>query len=239
MPRVSSPLDRRVKSRFGGVRIHMRRRVIIGLAFLLGGPVISASLAATLTINGTGNTAIEFGQGSQLAIGCDTSINTAVQETWDTTTSRFKISAIVLSNLDNRQTDTTTTTNNQGCGNKAIKISLIDTASSVMTIGTTSNAPAILIVPTIAIDSTTVLAGAFSGTVNSGTGAYTGTNAPVGTGSPTWPTSTIWSTGTTDLIGGKATISAAVSQNSKLTFYLPTSISIDPSTVLRVALETQ
>jgi hypothetical protein len=230
MPRVSSPLDKRVKARFGGVRIRLRRRVIIGLAMLLGGPVISTSLAATLTINGTGNVAIEFGQGSQVAVGCDTTINTAITEVWDTATTRFKVESIVLSNLDNRAADTSTIVNNQGCGNKAIKISLIDTATSVMTIGNVANSSVTLIVPTIAIgDSVTAVSTLTSGQFN-GTA-----NAPSST---TWPLSTIWSSGTTNMLGGRAWMNASAGQNNSLRFYLPSNLSIDPGLVLRVALET-
>lgn len=234
MPRVSSPLDKRVKARFGGVRIRLRRRVVIGLAMVLGGPIISTSLAATLTINGTGNAAIEFGQGSQVAVGCDTTINTAITEVWDTATTRFKIESIVLTNLDNRAADTSTTVNNQGCGNKAIKISLIDTATSVMTIGNVANSSVTLIVPTIAIgDSTTGTATLTGGQWDGVNGS---TNAPSSTA---WPQSTIFSPSTTNLLGGRAYMSAAASTTSRLVYFLPTNLSIDPGRVLRVALETQ
>ena len=229
MPRVSSPLDKRVKARFGGVRIRLRRRVIIGLAMLLGGPVISTSLAATLTINGTGNVAIEFGQGSQIAVGCDTTINTAITEVWDTATTRFKVESIVLSSLDNRAADTSTIVNNMGCGNKAIKISLIDTATRVMTIGNVDSSSVTLIVPTITIgDSVTAISTLTSGTYN-GTGVQ-----------PTdqWPRATTFSSAATNMLGGRAWMDGAAGQNNSLRFYLPSNLSIDPGLVLRVALET-
>ena len=224
MARVSSPLDRRVKAKFGGVRIRLRRRVIIGLAFLLGGPIISTSLAATLTINGTGNVAIEFGQGSQVAIGCDTTINTTITETWDTATTRFKVSAIVLTNLNNTLADTSTLVNDQGCGGKALKITLIDTATSVMTIGTTANASVTLVIPTSAVgDSTTA-------TSVSTTGAWPGS-------STVWPLSSIYAAASTNMLGGSAYLVNSGS-NSTVGFFLPSNISIDPGRVLRVALET-
>lgn len=230
MPRVSSPLDRRVKASFGGVRIRLRRRVLIGMAMLLGGPIITTSLAASLTINGTGNVAIEFGQGSQVAVGCDLTINTAITEVWDTATTRFKVESIVLSNLDNRAADTTTVVNNLGCGNKAIKISLIDTATSVATIGNVANSSVTLIVPTIAIGDTTTPVSTLTA------GQYNGSaNAPNAT---TWPLSTIWSAGTTNMLGGRAVMSAAAGTNNTLRYYLPSNLSVDPGIVLRVALET-
>lgn len=229
MPRVSSPLDRRVTARFGGVRIRMRRRVLIGLAMLLGGPVISTSLAATLTINGTGNTAVEFGQGSQVAIGCDTTINTAISEVWDSATTRFKIESIVLTNLDTRQTDTTTIVNNQGCGGKAIKISLIDTATTVMTIGTVATSPVTIVLPASGQgfarvgDSTTA-------TSVSATAAYPGSITQ-------WPSTSIYTSSSTNFLGGTGYV-GPLGQTSTLIYFLPSTLSIDPGRVLRVALET-
>jgi hypothetical protein len=230
MPRVSSPLDRRVTARFGGVRIRMRRRVLIGLAMLLGGPVISTSLAATLTINGTGNTAVEFGQGSQVAIGCDTTINTAITEVWDSATTRFKVESIVLTNLDTRQNDTTTIVNNQGCGGKAIKISLIDTATTVMTIGNVATSAVTIVLPasgqgfTRVGDSTTA-------TSVSATAAYPGSITQ-------WPSTSIYTSSSTNFLGGTGYV-GPLGQTSTLIYFLPSTLSIDPGRVLRVALETQ
>jgi hypothetical protein len=130
-----SPLDRGMKSSFGGGRFRLRKRIIAGVAVLLIAPYLSTSLAATITIQGTAGNAIEFGQGSQLAIACDTTINTAVTESWETSTSRFKVTSVRLSGI-NLAVDTATTTNNGGCGSKYLKLSLVDTATGVMTIGT-------------------------------------------------------------------------------------------------------
>ena len=232
-PRVSSPLDRRVTARFGGVRIRVRRRVLIGMAFLLGGPIISTSLAATLTINGTGNAAIEFGQGSQVAIGCDTSINTAITEVWDTPTSRFKVEAIVLTNLDIRQTDTTTIVNNQGCGGKAIKITLVDTGTSVMTIGNVATSAVTIVLPSsqaAATASFSRIGDSTTATSVSATGVYPGSQT-------TWPASSIYTSSSTNFIGGTGYI-GTFGQNSTLMYFLPNNLSIDPGRVLRVALET-
>jgi hypothetical protein len=229
MPRVSSPLDRRVTARFGGVRIRMKRRVIIGIAMLLGGPIISTSLAATLTINGTGNVAVEFGQGSQVAIGCDTSINTSITEVWDSATARFKVEAIVLTNLNNTLMDTTTLVNNQGCGGKAIKISLVDTGSAIMTIGNVDSAPATLVLPatgqsiTRIGDSTTALS-------ESRTAAWPGSQSA-------WPLSSIYTSASTNFIGGSGYI-GSFGTNATLMYFLPKNLSIDPGRILRVALET-
>jgi hypothetical protein len=213
----------------------MRRRVLIGIAMLLGGPIISTSLAATLTINGTGNAAVEFGQGSQVAIGCDTSINTAITEVWDTATTRFKVESIVLTNLDTSQTDTTTIVNNQGCGGKAIKISLVDTATTVMTIGNVATSPVTFVLPNNTIakigESTTATASSNIGATWPGT-AYASAGSP-----GTWATTSIYTSASTNLLGGKGYILTGTT--GTLVYFLPSNISIDPGRVLRVALETQ
>lgn len=130
-----SPLDRGMKSSFGGRRFRLRKRVIAGVAALIIAPYLSSSLAATVTIKGNTGNALEFGQGSQVAIACDTTINTAVTESWETTTSRFKVTSVKLSGL-NLAVDTATTSNDGGCGSKYLKLSLVDTSTGVMTIGT-------------------------------------------------------------------------------------------------------
>lgn len=143
--RTSSPLDRRVNARFGGVRIPMRRKVLLGIILLVGGPVISTTLATTLTITGTnGRTAIEFGQGSQIAIGCDTTINTAITEVWETNTTRFRVEKIVLTGLNLTAVDTATA-NDAGCGNRDLKISVVDTQTGQLQIGNGDTGTAVTI----------------------------------------------------------------------------------------------
>jgi hypothetical protein len=201
----------------------------------MGGPVIATSLAASLTINGTGNTAIEFGQGSQIAVGCDTTINTAVTEVWDSSTTRFKVESIVLTNLNSTPADTSTIVNDQGCGRKAIKISLIDTATNVMTIGNVANSSVTLIVPTSQVGEST------TGVSNLIVGQWSlGTNEPTLTG---WPSSSIWSSASTNMLGGTAYMSGPTANqngtsNGTLRYFLPSNVTIDPGLVLRVALET-
>jgi hypothetical protein len=113
----------------------MRRRILLGIILLVGGPVISTTLATTLTITGTnGRTAVEFGQGSQVAIGCDTTINTAITEVWETTTTRFRVEKVVLTGLNLKAVDTATV-NDAGCGNRDLKISVVDTQTGQLFIG--------------------------------------------------------------------------------------------------------
>jgi hypothetical protein len=199
------------------------------MAFLLGGPILSTSFAATLTINGTGNVAVEFGQGSQVAIGCDTTINTAITEVWDTATTRFKIQAIVLTNLDNRAADTSTLVNNQGCGGKAIKISLVDTATSIMTIGNVDSSAVSFVLP-LSTASYTRIGDSTTATSVSSTAAWPGSISA-------WPSSSIYTSGSTNMLGGSGYI-GSFGQNATLMYFLPTNLSIDPGRVLRIALET-
>jgi hypothetical protein len=113
----------------------MRRRILLGIVLLVGGPVISTTLATTLTITGTnGRTAVEFGQGSQIAIGCDTTINTAITEVWETDTTRFRVEKIVLTGVNLNAVDTATT-NDTGCGNRDMKLSVVDTQTGQLLIG--------------------------------------------------------------------------------------------------------
>lgn len=212
MPRrVSSPLDRRVTSKFGGKRIRLKQKVVVGAALLLGGPVITTSLAATVTISGTGNTnAVEFGQGSQVAVACDTSINTAITEAWDTGTARFKVTAIVLTNL-NLTDSHTALISDQGCGTKAIKIGLVG-SSGMLTIGTTANTPAVVVIPTA--------------------------NTPAGTSPLSQGATGVGTSTTTDLLGGTAAVTGSTTTAATLTFTLPSSVNLDPANILRVSLES-
>jgi hypothetical protein len=130
--KVSSPLTDHLGSNFGGQR-QRKKRVFIGAALLLAVPYIGSTLAATVTISGSGgSTAIEFGQGNQVAITCDTSITTTINESWHSTSSAFTVGAIVLSGVNVTQ-DLTTTTNDGGCGGKLMTISLYSGAAGSAT----------------------------------------------------------------------------------------------------------
>jgi hypothetical protein len=121
--RPKSPLANRMGLNFGG-RKPKRKRVFIGAALLLIVPYIGSTLAATVTISGTGGTtAIEFGQGSQVAITCDTTITSEINEAWYATSSIFRVDTVVLSGVDVRSA-TSATSSNQGCGAKNMTLKL-------------------------------------------------------------------------------------------------------------------
>jgi hypothetical protein len=121
--RPKSPLANRMGLNFGG-RKPKRKRVFIGAALLLIVPYIGSTLAASVTITGRGGTtAIEFGQGSQLAITCDTTITSEINESWYATSSIFRVDTVVLSGVDVRSA-ASATSNNQGCGGKNMTIQI-------------------------------------------------------------------------------------------------------------------
>lgn len=121
--KVGSPLTDHLGPSFGGQK-QKRKRIVIGAALLLIVPYLGSTLAASVTISGAGGTtAIEFGQGSQVAITCDTTISTELNESWYATDTSFRVDTIVLSNL-NITTASTATTNDLGCGGKSMTVSL-------------------------------------------------------------------------------------------------------------------
>jgi hypothetical protein len=118
-----SPLTNHFGENFGGGK-PKRKRVFIGAALLLVVPYIGSTLAATVQISGTGGTtAIEFGQGSQVAITCDTTITSEINEAWYATSSIFRVDTVVLSGVDVRSA-TSATSSNQGCGAKNMTLKL-------------------------------------------------------------------------------------------------------------------
>lgn len=143
MKNSSSLLNGRLNSRFAS-RKSNRKKIYSGIFVLLLLPYLGTTLAATVTISGNSgtNSAIEFGQGSQVSIVCDTSITTEVNESWYGTSSVFRVDSIELSGI-NVATDLTATTNNQGCGGKNMTVRLFtgtggSTAAAVIGSGSTS-----------------------------------------------------------------------------------------------------
>jgi len=131
---VGSPLSNRVNSRFGGSVNHRSKKIIAGFLIATIGPLVATTLAASVTI-GTGT--LEFGQGSQAAVACDTAITTAITETWYQSTTIFQVATIVLSGLDTRAGAGVT---NAGCGGKTLKVSLLGSDGTPLTIGSSGTA---------------------------------------------------------------------------------------------------
>jgi len=144
-----SPLASRMGSNFGGGK-PKRKKALIGISLLMIVPYIGATLAASVTITGRGGTtAIEFGQGSQLAITCDTSITSEINESWYATSSYFRVDTVVLSGI-NVTSASSATSNNQGCGGKNMTIQLYtgsDASAVAAVIGASSATSVTFAVP--------------------------------------------------------------------------------------------
>jgi hypothetical protein len=142
-----SPLANRIGSNFGGGK-PKRKRALIGVALLLVLPYFGSTLAASVTISGTSEGgAIEFGQGSQITVVCDSTIKTSIDEEWYPTSSIFRVKTITLSGI-NSTAALNATTDNAGCGNKALTLKLYAT-DTIVNIGTDGGQnTAIFTVPT-------------------------------------------------------------------------------------------
>ena len=131
-----SPLANRIGSTFGGGK-PKRKKALIGIALLLVLPYFGSTLAASVTINGTsGSGGIEFGQGSQVTVVCDSTIKTSIDEDWYATSSIFRVKTITLTGINNTS-NLNATTDNQGCGGKALTLKLYAT-NTIVDIGTTA-----------------------------------------------------------------------------------------------------
>ena len=126
-------------------------------------PFLMSTFAASVTV---GNGALEFGQGSQQAIACDSKIYIAMGEEWhgqpvenDPSAGYFRVRAVTVSNLDL-----------QNCAGKKLRVRLIDGASQEIAIGPIPDAKVMQVsLPSIApttniSDSTALLLSYLTGT---------------------------------------------------------------------------
>ena len=128
---VGSPLAGRVSSNFGGSVNHRTKKIIAGLLIATIGPLVATTLAASVTIGNGGN--LEFGQGSQAAVACDTSITTAITEAWHQAGTYFRVATIVLKDFNSA---VGAGVSDAGCGGKVLKISLLGSDGTALAIGT-------------------------------------------------------------------------------------------------------
>jgi len=143
-----SLIDRRMDRKFGGERRRYSSKVIAGAVLLLAVPLVATSLASNVVIKGAQGGAIEFGQGHQVTIGCDLSIQTAVGESWSVDQDNFIVSTINLTGLNNDNTYETSTVSNQGCGGKTLKVALYNLDNAQTPISSTDNSKvAAIVVP--------------------------------------------------------------------------------------------
>jgi hypothetical protein len=154
-----------------------KTKLMIGLIILLLIPFIGTTLAATVTISGPNNqTAIEFGQGSQVSVTCDTTITADINESWYSTSTIFQVSSIVLNGV-NTTSALTATTNDQGCGGKTMIVKLFSGANgtTASTIGSDGSTSVSFTVPTsgtsITVSGSTGITGTAS--IAGGVGTFT------------------------------------------------------------------
>ena len=124
---LHSPLSGPVNSGFGGGKKY-KSKIVFGVAVMGFIPFIMSTFAASVTV---GNGALEFGQGSQQAIACDSKIFIAMGEEWhgvpttnDPSAGFFRVRAVTVSNLDL-----------QNCAGKKLRVRLIDGTSQEIGIG--------------------------------------------------------------------------------------------------------
>ena len=185
-------------------------------------PFIMSTFAASVTV---GNGALEFGQGSQQAIACDSKIYIAMGEEWhgqptdaDPSAGFFRVRAVTVSNLDL-----------QSCAGKKLRIRLIDGTSQEITLGSIPEAKVLQVsipaaVPTNNIsDSTALLLSYLTGTGNTISGTLLASAAVSVSG--------------TSIYDG----SVLSANNADVTFFIDPSaqtVNIDGQLVRRTTVET-
>ena len=199
-----------------------KSKFILGAVVLGCIPLIVSTFAASVTV-GTGS--LEFGQGSQQATACDSTVYVAISEEWhanpsaqDASDGFFRVRAVTISNLDLTS-----------CAGKKLRVRLIDGNSAEITSGPTPDSKVLQITlpdqaPTTNIADPVVL----------GLSYLTGIGTPIST--PLLATASLSVSGTAVYDG--TTLSAT---NADATFYLdPTAatVNIDGQLVRRTTVET-
>jgi hypothetical protein len=199
-----------------------KSKFILGAVVLGCIPLIVSTFAASVTV-GTGS--LEFGQGSQQATACDSTVYVAMSEEWhanpsaqDASDGFFRVRAVTISNLDLTS-----------CAGKKLRVRLIDGNSAEITSGPTPDSKVLQITlpdqaPTSNIADPVVL----------GLSYLTGIGTPIST--PLLATASLSVAGTAVYDG--TTLSAT---NADATFYLdPTAatVNIDGQIVRRTTVET-
>ena len=218
---LHSPLSGPVNSGFGGGKKY-KSKIVFGVAVMAFIPFVMSTFAASVTV---GNGALEFGQGSQQAIACDSKIYIAMGEEWhgaptttDPSAGFFRVRAVTVSNLDL-----------QNCSGKKLRVRLIDGTSQEITIGQIPEAKVLQVSlptsPPVAniSDSTALLLSYLTGTGNPISGTLLATAA-------------VSVSGTSIYDGSVLSIN-----NADVTFFIdPTAtvVNIDGQLVRRTTVET-
>lgn len=218
---LNSPLSGRVTSNFGGVGRH-KSKIIFGTALIALVPMMLSTFAASVTV-GSGN--LEFGQGSQQAIACDSNVFVAMGEEWhgaptadDSSAGFFRVRTITVSNLDVAS-----------CAGKRLRVRLVDGTSNELQIGSVPGATVFQIsVPASAPASNIADSTALGLSYLSGTGQLI---------SGAMAASAVLNVSGTSVYDG----SSLSAQNADVTFYVDpsaTQVNIDGQMVRRATVET-
>jgi hypothetical protein len=199
-----------------------KSKFILGALVLGAVPLLISTFAASVTV---GNGSLEFGQGSQQATACDSTVYVAMGEEWhasptvaDPSNGFFRVRAVTISNLDLTS-----------CAGKKLRVRLIDGTSKEITTGPTAESKVLQITlpaqaPTSNVSDPVVL----------GLSYLTGIGTPIS--STLLATASLSVSGTAIYDG--TTLSAT---NADATFYIdPTAatVNIDGQTVRRTTVET-
>jgi hypothetical protein len=218
---VRSILDSSMSSGFNGSS-RGKSKFILGALVLGAVPLLVSTFAASVTV-GTGS--LEFGQGSQQATACDSTVFVAMGEEWhasptvaDPSNGFFRVRAVTISNLDLTS-----------CAGRKLRVRLIDGTSKEITTGPTAESKVLQITlpaqaPTSNVSDPVVL----------GLSYLTGIGTPIS--STLLATASLSVSGTAIYDG--TTLSAT---NADATFYIdPTAatVNIDGQTVRRTTVET-
>jgi len=129
---LNSPLSGRVTSRFGGSG-KQRSKILLGVSLAAAVPLLVSTFAASVTV-GSGN--LNFGQGSEQAVSCDSQVYVALGQEWhsaptptDSTAGFFRVKSVTVSGL-----------NLVACQNTKLRVRLIDMQGKEIQIGGTAGA---------------------------------------------------------------------------------------------------
>jgi hypothetical protein len=216
---LHSPLSGPVNSGFGGGKKY-KSKILFGAALVGVIPFMLSTFAASVTV---GNGALEFGQGSQQAVACDSKIYIAMGEEWhgqptteDPSAGFFRVRAVTVSNLDL-----------QNCAGKKLRIRLINGSSQEIPLGPIADAKVLQVTlpaPTNNVSDATALLLSY----------LTGTGSPI---SGTLLASAAVSVSGTSVYDG----SVLSANNADVTFFIDPAaqtVNIDGQLVLRTTVET-
>ena len=116
-----------MKSRFGGAG-RTRSKIVAAVAVMSAVPLILSTFAASVTV---GSGSLNFGQGSQQAVACDSQVYVALAQEWysaptptDATNGYFRVKSVTVSGVDL-----------VSCQKTKLRIRLIDNTGREISVG--------------------------------------------------------------------------------------------------------